>query len=216
MTNVYLCHPRRSAIGRFGGTLASVRPDDLAAHIFKAVLEQAPELDPAAIDEVMMGCANQAGEDNRNVARMSALLAGLPTSVPGTTLNSIRATTFFQNQLDSRSNTCIRSNQLTKMPANSGIMIAHRNGLLLDQAEQSISQPTVGNAHSANSGMHAIRVPRIASGLAGPHNSVAGLPPWNITTTLQIAIEPSMVASAASTAITGATTVALATLDSTV
>jgi 3-oxoadipyl-CoA thiolase len=89
MTDVYLCHPRRSAIGRFGGTLASVRPDDLAATIFKAVLEQAPELDPAAIDEVMMGCANQAGEDNRNVARMSALLAGLPTSVPGTTLNRL-------------------------------------------------------------------------------------------------------------------------------
>ncbi|ROT96175.1 3-oxoadipyl-CoA thiolase [Marinobacter sp. R17] len=89
MTDVYLCHPRRSAVGRFGGTLASVRPDDLAAHIFKAVLAEAPELDPAAIDEVMMGCANQAGEDNRNVARMSALLAGLPTSVPGTTLNRL-------------------------------------------------------------------------------------------------------------------------------
>lgn len=89
MTDVYLCHPRRSAVGRFGGTLASVRPDDLAAHIFKAVLAEAPGLDPAAIDEVMMGCANQAGEDNRNVARMSALLAGLPTSVPGTTLNRL-------------------------------------------------------------------------------------------------------------------------------
>lgn len=89
MTDVFLCHPRRSAIGRFGGALASVRPDDLAAQIFRAVLEQAPDLDPAAIDEVMMGCANQAGEDNRNVARMSALLAGLPTSVPGTTLNRL-------------------------------------------------------------------------------------------------------------------------------
>ena len=89
MSNVYICHPRRSAIGRFGGTLASVRPDDLAAQVFKAVLEQAPELDPAAIDEVIMGCANQAGEDNRNVARMSALLAGLPASVPGTTINRL-------------------------------------------------------------------------------------------------------------------------------
>ncbi|WGK61325.1 3-oxoadipyl-CoA thiolase [Halopseudomonas sp. SMJS2] len=89
MSNIYICHPRRSAIGRFGGTLASVRPDDLAAQIFRAVLEQAPELDPQAIDEVIMGCANQAGEDNRNVARMSALLAGLPTSVPGTTLNRL-------------------------------------------------------------------------------------------------------------------------------
>ncbi len=89
MTDVYLCNPRRSAIGRFGGTLSSVRPDDLAAQIFKAVVAQAPELDPAAIDEVMMGSANQAGEDNRNVARMASLLAGLPTAVPGTTLNRL-------------------------------------------------------------------------------------------------------------------------------
>ncbi|QTP60692.1 3-oxoadipyl-CoA thiolase [Billgrantia antri] len=89
MTDVFLCHPRRTAIGRFGGTLASVRPDDFAATIFKAVLNEAPDLDPAAIDEVFMGCANQAGEDNRNVARMSALLAGLPTSVPGTTMNRL-------------------------------------------------------------------------------------------------------------------------------
>ncbi len=89
MTDVYLCNPRRSAIGRFGGTLSSIRPDDLAAQIFKAVVAQAPELDPAAIDEVMMGSANQAGEDNRNVARMASLLAGLPTTVPGTTLNRL-------------------------------------------------------------------------------------------------------------------------------
>jgi len=89
MTDVFLCHPRRSAVGRFGGTLASVRPDDLAAIIFKAVLAEAPGLDPAAIDDVFMGCANQAGEDNRSVARMSLLLAGLPTSVPGTTLNRL-------------------------------------------------------------------------------------------------------------------------------
>ncbi|WP_416138948.1 3-oxoadipyl-CoA thiolase [Halomonas sp. HK25] len=89
MTDVFLCHPRRSAVGRFGGTLSSVRPDDMAATLFKAVLAEAPELDPAAIEEVFMGCANQAGEDNRNVARMSALLAGLPTSIPGTTMNRL-------------------------------------------------------------------------------------------------------------------------------
>jgi acetyl-CoA C-acetyltransferase len=87
--SVYFCHPRRSAIGRFGGALANRRPDDLAADIFKAVLAEAPGLDPAAIDEVIMGCANQAGEDNRNVARMSALLAGLPSSVPGITMNRL-------------------------------------------------------------------------------------------------------------------------------
>ncbi|GAA3714810.1 3-oxoadipyl-CoA thiolase [Oceanisphaera sediminis] len=89
MKPVYLCHPRRSAIGRFGGTLAAVRPDDLAAQVFKAVLAEVPALDPAAIDEVIMGCGNQAGEDNRNVARMSSLLAGLPVSVPGTTINRL-------------------------------------------------------------------------------------------------------------------------------
>ena len=89
MSDIFLCHPRRSAVGRFGGSLASVRPDDLAATIFQAVLNDAPGLDPAAIDDVFMGCANQAGEDNRSVARMSLLLAGLPTSVPGTTLNRL-------------------------------------------------------------------------------------------------------------------------------
>ncbi|SDL62422.1 3-oxoadipyl-CoA thiolase [Modicisalibacter muralis] len=89
MNDVYLCHPVRSAVGKFGGALSSVRPDDLAARIFEALLAQAPGLDPAAIEDVIMGRANQAGEDNRNVARMSALLAGLPTSVPGTTLNRL-------------------------------------------------------------------------------------------------------------------------------
>lgn len=89
MVDVYLCAPRRSAIGRFGGTLSSVRPDDLAAHVMKAVMETVPSLDPGAIEEVILGCANQAGEDNRNVARMSALLAGMPSSVPGTTMNRL-------------------------------------------------------------------------------------------------------------------------------
>src|SRR5690554_2569635 len=88
-TDGFLFHPRRRAGGRFGGSLASVRPDDLAATSFKAVLAEAPDLDPAAIEEIFMGCANQAGEDNRNVARMSSLLAGLPTSIPGTTLNRL-------------------------------------------------------------------------------------------------------------------------------
>jgi acetyl-CoA acyltransferase len=89
MRDVYLCHPVRSAVGKFGGALSSVRPDDLAADIFKALLARAPDLDPSAIEDVIMGCANQAGEDNRNVARMSLLLAGLPTTVPGTTINRL-------------------------------------------------------------------------------------------------------------------------------
>lgn len=61
MTDVYICHPRRTAVGRFGGALSNVRPDDLAASIFKAVMAEAPRLDPTAIDDVFMGCANQAG-----------------------------------------------------------------------------------------------------------------------------------------------------------
>ncbi len=89
--DVFICDAVRTPIGRFGGALAAVRADDLAAIPLKALLERNPELDPAAIDEVFMGCANQAGEDNRNVARMAALLAGLPESVPGVTLNRLCA-----------------------------------------------------------------------------------------------------------------------------
>ena len=89
--DVFICDAVRTPIGRFGGALAAVRADDLAAIPLKALLERNPGLDPAAIDEVFMGCANQAGEDNRNVARMAALLAGLPDSVPGVTLNRLCA-----------------------------------------------------------------------------------------------------------------------------
>ncbi|MDT3709015.1 MAG: 3-oxoadipyl-CoA thiolase [Pseudomonadaceae bacterium] len=89
--DVFICDAVRTPIGRFGGALAAVRADDLAAIPLKALLERNPGLDPAAIDEVFMGCANQAGEDNRNVARMAALLAGLPETVPGVTLNRLCA-----------------------------------------------------------------------------------------------------------------------------
>ena len=89
--DVFICDAVRTPIGRFGGVLAGVRSDDLAAIPLKALLERNPQLDPAAIDEVFMGSANQAGEDNRNVARMAALLAGLPDTVPGVTLNRLCA-----------------------------------------------------------------------------------------------------------------------------
>ena len=89
--DVFICDAVRTPIGRFGGALAGVRADDLAAIPLKALIERNPGLDPAAIDEVFMGCANQAGEDNRNVARMAALLAGLPETVPGVTLNRLCA-----------------------------------------------------------------------------------------------------------------------------
>lgn len=87
--DAYIIDGVRSPIGNFGGTLAPVRADDLAAHVIKALVDRHPELDLTAIEDVIMGCANQAGEDNRNVARMAALLAGLPTSVPGETVNRL-------------------------------------------------------------------------------------------------------------------------------
>lgn len=89
MTHAFLCTGLRTPIGRFGGALATVRPDDMAAHVLASVMAQAPQLPAEAVDEVFMGCANQAGEDNRNVARMAALLAGLPENVPGVTLNRL-------------------------------------------------------------------------------------------------------------------------------
>ena len=89
MTEAYICAGRRSAIGRFGGTLSTTRPDDLLAQVIRSTMADVPDLNPAAIDDVIMGCANQAGEDNRNVARMSALLAGLPDTVAGVTLNRL-------------------------------------------------------------------------------------------------------------------------------
>src|SRR6185369_2581661 len=78
-------------IGRYNGALAKIRPDDLAALTIKALLARHAALDPKAIDDVILGCANQAGEDSRNVARMAALLAGLPDSVPGVTVNRLCA-----------------------------------------------------------------------------------------------------------------------------
>ena len=89
MTDAYICDAIRTPIGRYGGALKDVRADDLGAVPLKALVERNRNVDWTAIDDVIYGCANQAGEDNRNVARMSALLAGLPTDVPGTTLNRL-------------------------------------------------------------------------------------------------------------------------------
>ncbi|TMU71166.1 3-oxoadipyl-CoA thiolase [Pseudomonas fluorescens] len=91
MRDVYICDAIRTPIGRFGGGLSAVRADDLAAVPIKALMERNPSVDWNAIDEVFLGCANQAGEDNRNVARMALLLAGLPETVPGVTLNRLCA-----------------------------------------------------------------------------------------------------------------------------
>ncbi len=91
MRDVFLCDAARTAIGRYGGSLSKVRTDDLAAAPIKALVKRNPKIDWAALDEVIYGCANQAGEDNRNVARMALLLAGLPDSIPGITVNRLCA-----------------------------------------------------------------------------------------------------------------------------
>lgn len=89
MKSAWICDAVRTPIGRYGGTLSSIRTDDLGAIPIKALLDRHPNLDASAIDDLIFGCANQAGEDNRNVARMSALLAGLPATVPAATVNRL-------------------------------------------------------------------------------------------------------------------------------
>src|SRR5690349_10782283 len=89
MSDAFICDVIRTPFGRYGGALSTVRADDLAAIPIKALLERNSSLDPRAIDDVIFGCANQAGEDNRNVARMALLLAGVPQTVPGTTVNRL-------------------------------------------------------------------------------------------------------------------------------
>ncbi|MBP2703984.1 thiolase family protein [Microbispora sp. RL4-1S] len=91
MRDVYIADAVRTPIGKYGGALAGVRPDDLAAEVVRALLGRSPGLDPGRIDDVILGAANGAGEDNRNVGRMAALLAGLPVSVPGATVNRLCA-----------------------------------------------------------------------------------------------------------------------------
>lgn len=86
---VYICDAIRTPVGRYGGSLAAVRPDDLAALTLKTLLLRNPTIDPEAIDDVFLGCANQAGEDNRNVGRMASLIAGIPAGVPGATINRL-------------------------------------------------------------------------------------------------------------------------------
>ena len=86
MTEAYLCDGLRTPIGRYGGALSSVRPDDMLGHVMRDLMARNPGV---VVDDVYVGCANQAGEDNRNVARMASLLAGLPDTVPGATINRL-------------------------------------------------------------------------------------------------------------------------------
>src|SRR5207344_2543378 len=89
MQEAFICDALRTPIGRYGGALATVRPDDLAAIPLRALVERNPGVDWAAVEDVIYGCANQAGEDNRNVARMALLLAGFPVEVGGLTVNRL-------------------------------------------------------------------------------------------------------------------------------
>lgn len=91
LRDVYIVDAVRTPVGKYGGALAAVRPDDLAAHVVRSLADRTPDLDPARIDDVIFGNANGAGEENRNVARMAVLLAGLPLTVPGTTVNRLCA-----------------------------------------------------------------------------------------------------------------------------
>ena len=91
MKSAYVLDIVRTPVGKYGGALASVRPDDLAAHVVKKVLGRNRQIDPQQIEEVIFGAANQSGEDNRNVARMAALIAGLPVGVAGVTVNRLCA-----------------------------------------------------------------------------------------------------------------------------
>ncbi|MDB4632688.1 3-oxoadipyl-CoA thiolase [bacterium] len=91
MNEAWICEMARTPIGRYGGTLASVRPDDLAVAAIRGVMARQSQIDWAMLDDVILGCANQAGEDNRNIARMASLLAGLPETVPGVTVNRLCA-----------------------------------------------------------------------------------------------------------------------------
>ncbi len=91
LKTAYVIDAVRTPVGRYAGALATVRPDDLAALVIRALMERNPNIDPKAIEDVILGCANQAGEDNRDVARMALLLAGLPIEVGGNTVNRLCA-----------------------------------------------------------------------------------------------------------------------------
>src|ERR1700744_4811767 len=89
MNDVFICDALRTPFGRYRGLLGTTRPDDVAAIPIRELMERNPSVDWGAVDDVILGCANQAGEDNRNVARMAGLLAGLPDTVPGSTVNRL-------------------------------------------------------------------------------------------------------------------------------
>ncbi len=137
MNSAYIVDAVRTPIGRFAGTLSSVRPDDMLAHVIKALIQRNPSLDLNAIEEVIAGAANQAGEDNRNVARMAALLAGLPESVAGLTVNRLCASGLQAIMDASR---CIRSGDGSVFIAG-GEESMTRGPMVMSKAERAYRKP---------------------------------------------------------------------------
>lgn len=136
MTQAFICDAIRTPIGRYGGALAGVRADDLGAIPLKALMERNPQVDWTAVDDIIYGCANQAGEDNRNVARMSGLLAGLPIEVPGTTVNRLCGSGMDAVGLAARS---IKSGETTLMIAG-GVESMSRAPFVMGKAESAFSR----------------------------------------------------------------------------
>ena len=136
MTEAFICDAVRTPIGRYGGALSSVRADDLGAVPLKALMQRNAQIDWKAVDDVLYGCANQAGEDNRNVARMSSLLAGLPVEVPGTTLNRLCGSGMDAVGVAARS---IRSGDTSLMIAG-GVESMSRAPFVMGKAETAFSR----------------------------------------------------------------------------
>jgi acetyl-CoA acyltransferase len=136
MTDAFICDAIRTPIGRYGGALSGVRADDLGAIPLKALMERNPQVDWTAVEDIIYGCANQAGEDNRNVARMSGLLAGLPVEVPGTTVNRLCGSGMDAIGLAARS---IKSGETELMIAG-GVESMSRAPFVMGKAESAFSR----------------------------------------------------------------------------
>ena len=139
MTQAFICDAIRTPIGRYGGALSSVRADDLGAVPLKALMERNPQVDWAAVEDIIYGCANQAGEDNRNVARMSGLLAGLPVQVPGTTVNRLCGSGMDAIGLAARS---IKAGEASLMIAG-GVESMSRAPFVMPKADSAFSRSNV-------------------------------------------------------------------------
>jgi acetyl-CoA acetyltransferase family protein len=147
VADAFLYDAVRTPFGRYGGGLAGVRPDDLAAHVVRELLARNADLDPARIDEVIFGAANQAGEDNRNVARMAVLLAGLPTSVPGTTVNrlcgsSLDAAMQASRMVESGDAACVLVGGVESMSRAPGVLLKPEKPYAM--GEQTLYSSTLG------------------------------------------------------------------------